>query len=450
MQLPCVSDAELLEAIKWKIKDELPFELEKAVFDYQIIKKSSLNDGSKVFDLACIAALEEEITSQVVLLKQAGLNVIGVGFAPFGYIRLIEKYLAEDKGAAQAVLYLWANASYLNIYKDNKLVFFRELPVSLNKFRNSLSAALVTEKGKVQLSPLQIEDILFKHGVPIPESGLYNDKTMASQIMAMWRPALEALAQEIKRSFVYYKSQFQEEDAGKIFVAAEAQNIINLDKFLAKELSSEAEVFPVIEKILPPPQTSPSELVKIYPGIGLAIDYKHNINLLPRQFRTEKIENVQKISLRWVAFIAFLLLAVSYILARAGVTAYEKRLDRTLFQLNVLSEIKNIKNKLDAFEIFSAGVKDRELPLGEIFKKISNISPREMFFNSLVINCGSKTGSISGYVKTTNQNADSILTQFISQLNSSKMFFDVNLSELKKTGTQGFDLANFEISFRIK
>ncbi|MFH1354975.1 MAG: hypothetical protein ABIH19_02370 [Candidatus Omnitrophota bacterium] len=68
IQLPIVPEKELLEAVKWQIKDEVPYDLAKALISYSVVNKITKEDGSRALEVLCVIAEEEEIRRQVSLL----------------------------------------------------------------------------------------------------------------------------------------------------------------------------------------------------------------------------------------------------------------------------------------------------------------------------------------------------------------------------------------------
>ncbi len=204
IQLPAVPENELTEAIKWQIKEDLPFELNQAVWAYTVVKKQIKADGAKTLEIMCVLAKEEEIKNKVLLLKQAGLKCLSVGVLPFFYIKLIERCSQAQRSSQQGILHLEDNLCYLAVYKDKKLEFYRELPISILKLKQALSGTLVSDRGKFELSAKEADNLLFSAGIPDSEAV---DKVSANQILALLRPVLERLAQEIKRSLDYYLAE---------------------------------------------------------------------------------------------------------------------------------------------------------------------------------------------------------------------------------------------------
>ena len=227
IELPAIPKAELPEAVKLKLRSDSPIDLSTAALDFSIVREVAKNDGSKTLDIICVAAPVQEIKEQVFLLKQLGLVCLAVGLLPWGYANIIARFLKQEDNQAIGVVHMEDNSCYICVYKNNRLDFYRELPITVDKLRESLSGMLITGTGKVQLGNDEINKILFEQGIP----------TEANQILAMLRPDLERLGQEIKRSLAYYDSQFQGGAVNRILVGGLGAKIPNIDTCLAAECS---------------------------------------------------------------------------------------------------------------------------------------------------------------------------------------------------------------------
>ena len=448
IQMPAVSDSELEGAIKWQLKEEVPFDLSEAVSDFLILQKTTKDDGSKVLDIICVIAQEQEIKLQALALKQVGVKLLSVSFLPFAYAEIAERFLKQEKDESLAVLHLAEDICFFGIYLNGKLVFYRELPVSLGQLKQSLQSILVTDRGRIELSPEESEVVLYTIGVP-QQDNIYQDKISSAQILSMLRPILERLAAEIKRSLVYYQTRFRGESVNNIVIAGQGLAMPNIDTFLSKQLSLDIKKIEFSDKIKISSRIDPKLFAQSYASLGLALDYRFGINLLPWEFRTEKIERVQKVSLYWTAFVAFLLLVISFLFAKAGVGLFQKRLDNAKVHLNVISEVVQIKTKVSQLNNFVVEVKNSEIPIGSMLKKISSISGRELFFDDFSLDSDSRQGAIKGYIKNSNENPDTIITKFISDLKNSIYFSDVRIVSVAKSESRGFGTTEFQIEFRL-
>ena len=430
LRLPNIPEAELSEAVKWQVKEELSFDLSKGIIDFLVLDQRSLEDGSKMLDIICAAAGEDEVGAQVSLLKQAGLNCLAVIPLPFAYAKLLGRHFFKQKEECAGILHIEEERCFFSMHKGSNLEFFRDLPFSISKLRDSLRGVLISDKGRTALSNDQAQEALFKTG--LLEAG--------GQIFSMLRPDLERLASEIKRSLDYYTSQFKREAAvNNILLSGRAIDIPDIDKFLKTELSLNVGKISVLNLGSQIPQA-------LYEGLSLAIDYGQGINLLPYEFRVEKFERLQKVSLRWIGFIAGALLFFSYLFASVGINAYKRRLENARLHLNVLSEVKAAKDRIEEFNKFIAQVSASQPDAGSLLKKLSNIAPRDLFIEALSINSELTSFKASGYIKSISQSPDVILNRFVSDMQSTQYFSDVSISSLEKTA----DMVKFNLTSKLK
>ncbi len=448
--LPDLPESELVQAAVFKLKPDCPFDTAKAVFGYSLINKRIDSDGAKLVDIICALALEDEVRSQVLLLKQAGVEVVRVGISAFGYSSLIEGKFIPGKDTTIGILHFYEHSSYFGIYKQGVLCFYRELPVSVDKLKEALATELYSEnKGKVQLTAEEIEKVLFVGGIPLNNQA-YTDKLGANQVLALLRPWLELLSQEIKRTCDYYANQFDGIKIEKMLVGGLGLAIPNLDKFLKMELSLDVVLVDVNENIKVSIGLQPETLIKEYDSLGMVLDYNRSSDILPDEFRTQKNELLQMTYLFWVTFIALLLLLFSFAFIKVSTRVYRNRLDNTNFQLNVLLEIKQMKDRLDALNNFFAKTRDSQPQFGMMLKKISNIPAKDLFFSDLSLNAGSMSGDIAGFVKKADLNPDTVLTSFLRDLADSGMFKDINIINVAKSSKAGEDVLTFDIGFKLQ
>ena len=448
LQLPAVPAKEMLEAIKWQIKDDVSFDLSKAVLDFSIIRKIIKSDGAKTLDITCVLKQKEDIRQQVLLLKKSGLRCLAAIPLTFGYANIIDKHFDRGDEEANGLLHLSEEGCFFAIYKNRKVEFYRELPTSISRLRKALQGVLISDRGKLELSDDEANEALFEVGLPTEEL-IHKEKISSTQIRSMLSPILERLGQEVKRSLVYYQSQFDENKVKDIFVGGEASAIPNLEKFLNQELPLDVHNLSLNDKVKFQQGVDLKLLMQKYGYLGLAVNFAENVNLLPREFRTEKIEEVEKVSLRWVGLAIFLILSLLYIFARARITGYQNRLDNALLHLNVISEVRQTKTRIDELNNFIITSKNSAPPVDKVLKALSFISDKNLFITKFSLDSNSKRGVIVGFVRAKEDDPEIILTQFIRKAESLKYFADVNISSVTKVREAGHDIADFNITFKV-
>mgnify|MGYP001579648412 CR=1 FL=1 len=449
LQLPDIPSSELFDAVNWKIKEELPVAWAQKAVGYGVIQKVSNNDGSKTADVISVACEEKQITEQVLLLKGVGLSCLSVVPLPFADAKLAAKILITDKQPI-AIIHIEEAESYVTFITDKGLEFYRGLPITINKFKESLTGTLVNDRGTVTLSAQDIDEILSIHGIPQSVGAIYKDKIAESEILAMLRQPLELLTQEIKRSFAYYESQFQGGALKNIFLAGAVVKIPNIDIYLSKELKLNVQKINLADKVKASTRISQADLAQCAGAVGLAIDYKSGINLLPREFKAEKAHAIERISLRWVVLTASLFLVFSYVFANVGIQSYQRRLDMANVQLKVLSEVKTIKTNIEQFNNYIIDIGRSQPRYYAIFKKISNAAPKELFLESFSINSDTKQVLISGAVKSSSPNCDIILTKFVRDMEASGYFSDASISTLANSKQEEGYVIRFNVALKLR
>lgn len=451
LNLPVMPERELPEAIKWQIKDDLNFDVNQAVIDFKIISKIAKEDGSNVFDIICVIANNNILKKFISLLRPLGLNLLSINVLPFAYAYVVERYLYIKKNEPVACLYIDVDSCFLSIYRDTNLYFFRELPMlSISNMKTTLKANLTSDKERIELTAQEIDDILFRVGVSSPAVDYYKDKISYLHILSAIRPYLEKMINEIKRSFDYYDSQYGEGSLEHLFICGPGAQIVGLDTFLSKEIKLRILRFDFLDKVSILDSLDRIELREAIYDLALAFDFQRSVNLLPFEYRHQEYEEAEKVSLRMVALIAFLLLFVFYMFAKVKIDGYNRRLESASIHLGVLSELKQLNDKVLALENLVATIQGKQPCVATILKLLSNIAPKELFIKDFVLDKANKNGLIKGFVISELKNPDAILTEFMKKIEDTKIITDLGLSSVEKSEEGSVGISKFEMNYRLK
>ena len=147
--------------------------------------------------------------------------------------------------------------------------------------------------------------------------------------------------------------------------------------------------------------------------------------------------------MRWVGFIAFLLLVVFYGFAWVRIGLYQKRLNNASLQLNILSEINQIKIQQESLSNLISQSRAKELPVSEYLKTLSTICGTNIFLTNLSLSLETKTGLIDGYIANTTKEPEELLSKFVHDLENTSYILDGTV------GTVSKDTDNFTTRFNI-
>ena len=133
--LPALPKGEILEAAKWQLSEELPFDLENVKIDWQVVNEYTDEEGAKKNEIVLILAKSESLDKYISIILNCNLNPVMVSGSPFNYANILKHSKVADE--IQAILDIGYSDTTLCIYKNKKLHFLRKLPFSSEKITQS-------------------------------------------------------------------------------------------------------------------------------------------------------------------------------------------------------------------------------------------------------------------------------------------------------------------------
>ena len=90
LRLPAIEDHRELEtAIRFQAQDHIPMPLEHAVFDWQVVRRSTGENGEAQIDVVAVAARRDMLGGLMRAMSRAGLRPVGIDLSAFGMIRAL-------------------------------------------------------------------------------------------------------------------------------------------------------------------------------------------------------------------------------------------------------------------------------------------------------------------------------------------------------------------------
>lgn len=439
--LPAVPKEEIQEVIKWQLKGEVPFNIENAVLDWQIVKEYSDEDGTKKNIITCILAASEIINKNLSILGDCGLTPLRISSSPFNYAYILS-HLQENPSVI-AVLDMGYKDTTLCIY-NSKLNFIRNLAFSSHKLTQSLTATLISDRGKVELSYEKAEDIKKTFGIPAEKVGILKDNIQASQVISLMRPFLEELTRELKRSLEYFSSSPKEKSPSVFYITGGGANLKNLERYLGKELNINISKLPLpgcinTQKI--DKEKLEKDQSQMMSAIGASLADSGGINLLPQELKTQKIEFIETVSLRVVTIILSAILLFSLFIFKFQERDYKKRLKTAQIHLQTIEGIRVLKQKIYLMQLAIDRIQKHRIPVDGLLKQISNIVPGNILLNELNLDTEGHVLILKGAVSASESVAQPVLTDFMKKIETSAFFSDVALVISKNIGgVQEFEI----------
>lgn len=443
LTLPLIPEKEILSAVKWKLKDDVSFDLEQSVIAWQVVGDYVDSEGVKSRGMIFIVMMKEAMDRSLSIIDQCHLEPLGITSSSFNYASLL-RYAAPNSKVT-AVLDVDYKGSTLSIYSGNKLNFVRRLPISWEKLAQSLTEVIVSGEGKIELSYDEAQAIGSTFGIPEDENQVVKDKVQATHIISLLRPLLETLVRDLKFSFQYFSSNFNTEGPGSLYLTGGGSNLKNLDKYLTKALNLEVSYLSlpgcVDTRILEVGKLDQSSRNKIINALGAALSDPRAINLLPPEVMARRIERIQRAILRLFGIAAgaiflFLLFSVQF-----QVRDYQSRVKTARVHLMTIEEINVLKGKIRVREDLIAKIQEGRVPAAGILNVLSASVSAEIILNELSFDQAKHTLLLKGVIPAEEDFAQRVLIDFMRQLELSPFFTEVSLVSSRRMETsQEFEI----------
>jgi len=442
--IPFMPKSEILQALKWEMRNFLSFPIDKAVIDYEILQEIS-EGGVKKLKVAVACCHRETVDRYLDLLSLAGVKpslFTQHGFA----LKNVIPNLCPKEHKTIALLDIGYSFSELSIFQDKELVFSRKLPVAGQDFTQEMIQSLVSDYGKTELTWEEAESIKRKYGIVDSEdSEILEGKISSAQLLALLRPNLEKLVTAIERSFVYYREKEQGSPVELLLLLGGGGNLKNLTKSLSETLHIPVQIgnllvaFPLSEPSLL--NDEPETVNRFASALGAAWASPRGINLLPIDIKQQTRLLIKRSSIKALVTAVVVILILVYAGMRIRLETYEKRVAAAETELRALSpQIEEIPTRA-----FLQSILTQRSHWSDALKEISNIIPEQIRLTEM--NAQKNILILKGQIKSPTLTKENFLTEFMHTLEKG-IFKEVNLISAKNSSED--KLSSFELRLRLE
>ena len=430
--LPVVPKEEIAKAVKWHLKEDLPFDLKDATFDWQIVKEFRDDEEIKKYEIVFVVARLETINRYLSLINECGLLPLRIGAIPFNYTNILKRL---QKNLPLAILDIAEKQTNLCIYKDAKLSFIRELGFSSSKLTQSLVGKFKWDKGELDISFQGAENLKEEFGILADENAILEGGIPAVQFISLLRPHLEILTRDLKQSFSYFASSLKEDSPATLYITGEGAGLKNLDNYLNKELNIPVVKFPIPETInttLILVRQLTKDYNQLTSVLGGILEGSAAIDLLPSEIKIKKIEFLEKISLRLISIVLGAIFLTSSLFVNLQIQDYKSRLKNSKVHLQTISEVKAWKEKIGAIEALIGKIEAERVPVPSLLKLISSLTPSDVALKELILDQGKNTLFLKGIVSGNTDIAEALLIKFTQKIEASSFCSEATLVSFAK------------------
>ncbi len=222
VEMPEMGAEELKNAVKFEVERFIPFGIEGAVIDYQVISK---NQAAKKNTVLFAAAREDFVKNYVEVISQIGFRVKSVDV---NTVALTNAFLnarpSEEKDGAGAFAFLniGDSASNMSIVYEGAPLVLRDIGIAGREVSEAIAKSLdVDIKEAYQI----------KHNPP-------PDKK--ESVIEAIRVVLNKLSKEVRLSIGYFENQYSK-GVSSIYLSGGSARLLGLREFLAESLDIQVE-----------------------------------------------------------------------------------------------------------------------------------------------------------------------------------------------------------------
>ena len=271
---PAVADDELRQAVRWRVKDNLPFDINSAIID--VFEIPGQKERGRIPLVYVTAADKNFIKQRIQLFEEQGLELESIDIAEL-VMRNIASLLAEDQNGV-ALLKLDASQGLITLIQDSALYLARSLDVGYASLATTTSAL---EGG---------HPLVMKTAIDIRSRKVcFSSRTVLEEGMSLegmspdQQRALDAIVLEVQRSLDYYESHFAKPAITSLVIAPLPYEVPGMIQYLAGALGLQVRMLDLNAVLDSAKPMSEEMQAKCFFAIGAALREPAHVSALQKQ-----------------------------------------------------------------------------------------------------------------------------------------------------------------------
>ncbi|HEY7423594.1 MAG TPA: type IV pilus assembly protein PilM, partial [Gemmataceae bacterium] len=339
VKLPPVEEKKIADIVRFEAKQQIPFNLDEVVWDYQKIGSGTVTDGFAMETEIGLFAMKRDMVGRYLQhFKDVNVDVHLVQMAPLALCNYVAyDLLAKDAGGAESgekkcivALDIGADSSNLVITDGERIIWQRPIPLGGNHFTRALTKDLKLTFAKAEH--------LKRNATKSPD---------LKKILAALKPVLNDFVGEVQRSLGYFTNTHRDAHIEYMIGLGNAFRLPGLQKFLGEKLQLEVKKVTKMERVggdqVVAQQAYTENVLTFAVAYGLALQglkqARLQTNLLPHEIRVERLVKAKK---------PFAVAAAAALLLAGGGLALGYALEyRTYNDKRVTDAMKSSKSVVD-------------------------------------------------------------------------------------------------------
>jgi type IV pilus assembly protein PilM len=249
VQIPPMPSAEVPEAVRWHVKDQVPFAIQDAAVAWQLLGEVWEKDVKKQ-DLLVAVAPQQRVRELVTLVEHAGGRVAHVLPSQWAMWQSVSTLSPDTQSGALAMVDVGTACTHIAIVQDGAVCIVRDLAMGVTSVTQALVGAVTVQEQQIDITAAKATTLARQYGILTEEAtGTTDEGIPLFHIASLMRPVLEGLLMEISRSLEYYRAHIDQGGVARILLCGGGANLKGLQSFLADGLSVTTEVFNALVRV---------------------------------------------------------------------------------------------------------------------------------------------------------------------------------------------------------
>lgn len=295
VKLPPVEEKKISDIVRFEAKQQIPFNLDEVVWDYQKIGSGVVADGFAMdTEIGLFAIKKDTVHRAMQQFKDVNVEVHLVQMAPLALCNFVSFDLLGKTGAGEGetgkkdcivALDIGTDNSNLVITDGSRIIWQRPIPIGGNHFTRAITKDMKLTFAKAEH--------LKRNASKSPD---------LKKILASLKPVLNDFVGEVQRSLGYFTNTHRDATVQYMMGLGSAFRLPGLQKFLAEKLQMDVQRLAKLQRLTGDPViTAPvftENLLSFAVAYGLAVQglklTQLQTNLLPPEIRTERLIRAKK------------------------------------------------------------------------------------------------------------------------------------------------------------
>ncbi|MBU4444881.1 pilus assembly protein PilM [bacterium] len=223
MELPNLSDSEILSAIRWKLASIIPFNIDDVEFDFQVL---NTNKSSNMQTVLVGIVPANKMKKHLDILTRANLEPEIVEIDSLAIYNCFITLQDLHPNKTVAILNIGAECATLIIMHPDHDPFFKSIAIGGNTLTRAIERMLHisfidAEREKIEMN--------YQPSHNTDNTNNYKEIGWKGPLLSM----VAKLAEELKKADIYYQILYGEEGLQRIYLTGGSAKLKNLDYLLA-------------------------------------------------------------------------------------------------------------------------------------------------------------------------------------------------------------------------